>query len=116
AFHTTFTAKIAAASAAAAQGPGLRSAARPPGTNSSQSSTPGARKRPEYLDSTARPAAAPAAGHQAALRLAQNLASAQSATVQKRLAGASGMASMPPRQTVKVALYQSAARKAVRGC
>src|SRR5579859_887555 len=106
--------KTPAAIAAAAHGPGLRSSARPPGTATSQSSTPGARNRAEYFDITARPAARPAASHQAARRVRQNRASVQSVTDQNRLAGASGIASIPPRPTVRVALYQSAARKAVR--
>src|SRR5205085_2955486 len=109
--------KRPAAIAAASHGPGRLSAPSPPGTSPSHRSTPGARNSAEYLESTPNPAAAPAASHQPVRPLAgpfvQACARQTRVIVQNRLAGTSGVASMPPRQTVSVALYQSAARKAV---
>ena len=115
AFQITLGANTAMAMMAASHGPGRRSAFRPPGVVASHSRTPGARNSAEYFDITARPAASPAASHQPAPWLFGVRARQQRVIVQNRLAGASGIASMAPRHTVMVALYQSAARNAVRG-
>ena len=74
---------------------------------------PGARKKAEYFDRHASPAATPAASHQApAPRRA--FAAHQRVSIQNRLPGASGTASSPPRPIRKAALSQIPARAATR--
>src|SRR5665213_583723 len=116
AFHATLRPNSSTAAIAASQGPGLRNAARPAGVQANQRTMPGARNRAEYLDSAARPAAAPAASHQGVepARVAFN--AHHKVTVQNKAAGASGTARKPPAATRSMALYQMPARVAVGRC
>src|SRR4051794_22056784 len=106
---------MAAAMATVIQGHGVARALRPWGVSTIHRKTPGARNRAEYFEMQARPAVAPASSHQRGEPSVQTLPKVHRVRTQNRVAGASGVARMPPTPTVVVALYQTAALRPVSG-